>query len=154
MKGVLGEGWAHFFGKGGSAYTPTLLSSSDVSCNKKVLHFGMAVRAMSLRTLLPSKLLRKDHPKSFGLPSWLCRCLASSGVLSLPPHQHMRPCTCFAAFLHCPCLRERATAEEPTQVRSSCQGHMLRRKHDPASRRLTPEHLKARTWMAHMQMSV
>ena len=59
LKGVLGEGWALFWGKGGSAYTPTLLSTSDVSCNKKVLQFGMAVGATSLRTLLPSKLVSK-----------------------------------------------------------------------------------------------
>ena len=151
----MGEGRASSWGKGGSAYTPTLLSTSDVSGNKKVPHLEMALRATSLSTLLSSKLVSK-----FGRPSrvvWIVELAlplpANRGVLSLPPHQHMRPCTCFAAFLHCPCLRERATVE-PTQVRSSCQGHMLRRKHDPARRLLTLEHLKARTWMAHMQMSV
>ena len=87
------------------------------------------------------------------MSSWLCHCLASRGVLSLPPHQHMRPCTCFAAFLHCPCLRERATVE-PTQDRSSCPRHMLRRKHEPTSRLLRLEHQKARTWMVHMQMPI
>ena len=147
LKGVLGEGWRCLGRKG---IQPTLPPCSPLQM------FHVTRRCFTSEWLRERCLFAPccQASWSFRLSSWLCRCLASSGVLSLPPHQHMRPCTCFAAFLHCPCLRERATAEEPTQARSSCQGHMLRRKHDPASRRLTPEHLKARTWMAHMQMSV
>ena len=37
----------------GSACTPTLLSTSDVPCNKKMLHLRKVVRAASLRTPRP-----------------------------------------------------------------------------------------------------
>ena len=153
MKGVLGKGWAPFWGKG---VQPTLPPCSPLQV------FHVTRRCFTSEWLCERCLFapccqaswpRKIIQSRLDCPVGSAAALRACGVLSLPPHQHMRPCTCFAAFLHCPCLRERATGE-PTQIRSGCQGHMLRRKHDPASRLLTLEHLKARTWMAHMQTSV
>ena len=84
-------------GVGGSAYTPTLLSTSDVPCNKKMLHLGRVVRAASLRTLLPRKL-RRNFRRLFEVAPmrWVVFLLlglrAVSGRIS-HSHQHMRPWT-------------------------------------------------------------
>ena len=84
-------------GVGGSANTPTLLSTSDVPCNKKMLHLRKVVRAASLRTLLPRKLMRNFRRLFAVAPMrWVVFLLlglrAVSGRIS-HSHQHMRPWT-------------------------------------------------------------
>ena len=94
----MGAGWVlpACLGKGGSAYTPTLLSTSDVPCNRKMLHLRKVVRAASPRTLLPRKRLRKFRRLFAVSPMTkvflLLGLRAVSGRISRS-HQHARPCT-------------------------------------------------------------
>ena len=107
-----------------------MLSTSDAPCNKKMLHLRKVVRAASLRTLLPRKLIRKFRRLFAVAPmTWVFLLLglrAVSGRISYS-HQHMRPCT-VQAFPHFPRQCEGATPDV-TQSRPSCPNKMLRRKH-------------------------
>ena len=142
-------------GVGGSVYTPTLLSTSDVPCNKKMLHLRKVVRAASLRTLLPRKLIRKFRRLFAVAPMTrvflLLGLRAVSGRISCS-HQHMRPCT-LLAFPHFPRQCEGATPDA-TQSRPSCQNKMLTRKHQQGRPSALEVRRRAHRSQACMQTSI
>ena len=95
-----------------------------------MLHLREVVRAASLRTLLPRKLIRKFRRFFAVAPmTWVLLLLglrAVSGRIACS-HQHMRPCT-LHALLHFPRQRKGATPDAMQQSKPSCQNKMLRRK--------------------------